>query len=76
MLFFSWSVKSISSNNGIEVIRAFVISIFNRVSSSIIGGGMVVVVVVVEVVVGGIVVVVVEVVVVVGWYAVTIFELK
>ena len=60
-------MKSISSNSGIEVIKAFVISIFNRVSSSIIGRGTVVVVVVVEVVVvGGIVVVVVEVVVVVG----------
>ncbi len=59
-------MKSISSNNGIEVIKAFVISIFNRVSSSIIGGGIVVVVVVVVVVVGGIVVVVVVVVVVVG----------
>ena len=70
-------MKSISPNRGIDVIKAFVISIFNKVSSSIIGGGIVVVVVVV--VVGGIVVVVVvvvDVVVVVGVYAVTIFELK
>ena len=76
-------MKSISSNKGIEVIRALVISIFNNFSLSITTGGIVVVVVVV-VVGGGIVVVVVVVVVVVGGggivvvveLRVTIFELK
>ena len=59
-------MKSISSNSGIEVIKAFVISIFNRFPLQLSEGTVVVVVVVEVVVVGGIVVVVVEVVVVVG----------
>ena len=57
MLFFSWSVRSTSSNKGIDVINSFVISIFKKSVSSMTGGGRVVVVVdvvvVVEVVVGG-----------------------
>ena len=51
ILFFSWSVKSISSKSGIDVISSFVISIFKKFGLSIIGGGIVVVVVVVVVVV-------------------------
>ena len=56
ILFFSWSVRSISSNKGMDVISSFVISIFRNSVSSMIGGGIVVVVVevvVVLVVVGG-----------------------
>ena len=54
ILFFSWSVKSISSKSGIEVISSLVISISKKLVLSTIGGGIVVVVVevvVVEVVV-------------------------
>ena len=53
ILFFSWSVKSISSKSGIEVISSFVISISKKLVLSTMGGGIVVVVVevVVEVVV-------------------------
>ena len=60
ILFFSWSVKSISSKSGIDVISSFVISISKKFGLSIIGGGIVVVVVdvvVVDVVVVDVVVV-------------------
>ena len=43
ILFFSWSVKSMSSKSGIEVINLFVISILRKLLLSAIGGGMVVV---------------------------------
>ena len=54
ILFFSWSVKSMSSKSGIEVMSSLVISISKKLVLSTIGGGIVVVVVevvVVEVVV-------------------------
>ncbi len=57
ILFFSWSVKSISSKSGIEVISSLVISISKKLVLSTIGGGIVVVVV--EVVVEEVVVLVV-----------------
>jgi len=60
ILFFSWSVKSMSSNKGIDVINALVISIFKKSTfSSTATGGIVVVVVGVVVVVEVVVVVVV-----------------
>ena len=45
ILFFSWSVKSMSSKSGIEVISSLVISISKKLVLSTIGGGIVVVVV-------------------------------
>jgi hypothetical protein len=60
ILFFSWSVKSISSKSGIDVISSFFISISKKFVLSWIGGGIVVVVVdvvVVDVVVVDVVVV-------------------
>ena len=58
MLFFSWSVKSTSSNKGIDVINSFVISTSRKLVFTIGGGGIVVVVVLVVVVVVLVVVVV------------------
>ncbi len=68
ILFFSWSVKSMSSKSGIQVINLFVISILRKLLLSAIGGGMVVVVVVLVVVVVVLVVVVVGIADKIAWF--------